>query len=174
MRVRVVVYAPDALTRDVAGRITERFSAERSGIRCQRYSGVMGPLKARQDRSRGDLPEIGVDPPIGTADALIVGAPLEAWGACCRDAPVPAISQPHSAGAGRLRTCTRRYPAWASTTTWRRLSNAFGGPETVIVSQRDMDGAGQKTPRGLAAFLDSLEPTVEIRLMPVMMPIRAA
>jgi hypothetical protein len=80
MRVRVVVYAPDALTRDVAGRITERFSAERSGIRCQRYSGVLGPLKAWQDRSRGDLPEIGVEPPIGTADALIVGAPLEAGG----------------------------------------------------------------------------------------------
>jgi hypothetical protein len=45
MRVRVVVYAPDALTRRVADRIAARFSARRSEVRCDRYNGVLGPLR---------------------------------------------------------------------------------------------------------------------------------
>lgn len=174
MRVRVVTYAPDALTRAVAARIRERFSAEASEIRCDRYAGVLGPLKARRDRFRGELPEIEVDPPIGTVDALIVGAPLE--GGALALAMRAFLARPNRIPPvlGVFGTCAKRYPALGFEDDVDRLTNSFGGPEPLIVSQWDMDSAGKAGPRGLNAFLDKLEPTVEIPLMPVVVPIRAA
>jgi hypothetical protein len=174
MRLRVVTYAPDALTGEVARRIGKRFSADLSTIHCDRYAGVLGPLRQWHDRSRGNLPEIEVDPPIGTADALIVGAPLEGGdlaSALRRFLQHPGRIPPV---LGVFGTCARRYPALGFEAEVERLTNSFGEPEAVIVSQRDMDTAGDAAPRGLNAFLDRLQPTAEIQLMPVVVPFRAA
>jgi hypothetical protein len=174
MRVRVVVYAPDALTRNVADRIAARFSARRSEVRCDRYNGVLGPLRAWYDQSRGNLPDIAVDPPIGTADALIVGAPLE----CGALAPAMRgfLKHPNRIPPvlGVFGTCARRYPALGFEEDVDRLANAFGGPEALILSQGDMDAAADSGPRALNTFLDTLAPTVEIQRLPLVVPIRAA
>jgi hypothetical protein len=75
---------------------------------------------------------------------------------------------------GVFGTCAKRYPALGFEDDVDRLTNSFGEPEALIVSQWDMDSAGDAGPRGLNAFLDRLEPTAEIPLMPVVVPIRAA
>ena len=174
MRVRVVVYAPDALTRNVGNRIAERLSARTSTIGCRRYHGLLGPLREWHDQSRGNLPDIEIDEPIGTADALIVGAPLEAGvlapamrSFLKRPSRIPPV-------LGVFGTCAKRRPALGFEDDVDRLTNSFGGPEALIVSQWDIDAAGKDGPRGLNAFLDKLAPTVEIQLMPVVVPFRAA
>jgi hypothetical protein len=92
MRVRVVTYAPDALTRAVAARIRERFSAPRAMIRCAAMRVCWARSRRGGTGSGASCPEIEVDPPIGTVDALIVGAPLEGGASprrCAHSSPVP-------------------------------------------------------------------------------------
>lgn len=174
MRVRVVTYAPDALTGRVAERIRQHFAAEQSDIDCGRYTGVLGPLRMWRDQSRGALPEIGVTPAIGPVDALIVGAPLQGGRLAL---PMRAFLE-HPARIppviGVFATCARRYPAAGFETEVEHLSNSFGGPEALILSQWDMDAARDGTPRTLGAFLHRLEPIVDIRVVSAMVPVLAA
>lgn len=174
MRVRVVAYAPDALTRYVAGRVTEHLSADRSEVRCRRYEGLMGPVRMWHDRSRRELPGIEVDPLIGPVDALIVGAPLEAGRLAAPMATL--LARPHRIPPvlGVFATCVRRRPALGFEQDVLPLANNFGGPETLILSQRDREAAGDRTPRALAAFLDRLAPIVRIPTHPVVLPVLAA
>jgi hypothetical protein len=173
MRVRVVTYAPDALTRDLADRIGTRFSTEHSKIRCDRYAGWLGSMRARHDRFRGDLPDIELDEPVGIADALIVGAPLVAGRLA---APMRSfLARPNRIPPvlGVVATCARRYPAPGFEEDAERLANGFGGPETLILSGSEL-GTEQEFPRSLTEFLDRLAPIVETRLTPVVLPFLAA
>lgn len=174
MRVRVVTYAPDVLTRRVEERIRQRFAAEASDIACDRYDGVLGPLRTWRDLSRGALPEIGVTPAIGMADALIVGAPLSGGRLAL---PMRTfLEHPNRIPPviGVFATCARRFPAAGFDTEVERLSNSFGGPEALILSQWDMDAARDGTPRALAGWLDRLAPIVDIRVVSAMVPVLAA
>jgi hypothetical protein len=73
-------------------------------------------------------------------------------------------SKAHSAGARRFRHLRQALPRLGFDDDVAPLANAFGGPETVIVSQRDMDGCRTENAARPAAFLDSPAPTVEIQL----------
>jgi len=173
MRVRVVTYAPDALTRETATRMWGRFSAEQSAIRCERYDGWLGPLRAGRDRFKGVLPKIELDAPVGIADALIVVSPLVSGRLA---APMRSfLARPNRIPPvlGVVATCARRYPAPRFEDDTERLANGFGGPETLILSRSDL-GDGQDVPCGLTGFLDRLEPIVETRLKPVVLPFLAA
>jgi hypothetical protein len=72
---------------------------------CWARSGAAGPVPGR-------APEIEVDPPIGTVDALIVGAPLEGGH---RSPPRCAhfLARPNRIPPvlGVFGTCAKRYPA---------------------------------------------------------------
>jgi hypothetical protein len=174
MRVRIVTYAPDALTRDLAKRIRARFSAEKSSITCRRYGGWLGPLHAWRDRSRGELPDIELDAPVGIADGLIVIAPLVAGRLA---APMRSfLERPNRIPPilGVVATRTGHCPARDFDEDVARLANGFGGPETLILSGSDLAAAGRDTPRSLAEFLDRLAPIVETRVTPVVLPFRAA
>lgn len=174
MRVRVVTYAPDALTRRVSEGIRRHFAAEESEIACARYDSVLGPLRTWRDRARGALPAIKVTPAIGMADALIVGAPLQGGRLAL---PMRTfLAQPNRIPPvlGVFATCARRFPAPAFEEEVDRLSNSFGGPEALIVSQWDMDAARRSTPRALKAFLARLQPVVDIPVVPTMVPVLAA
>jgi hypothetical protein len=58
---------------------------------------------------------------------------------CAHSSPVPNRIPPV---LGVFGTCAKRYPALGFEDDVDRLTNSFGGPEALIVSQWDMDSAG--------------------------------
>jgi hypothetical protein len=174
MRLRVVAYAPDALTRHVAASVAERFSAPRSHVTCRRSGGMLESLRHWHGLTHPSCPEIDVAPLIGPVDALIVGAPLEGGHLAApmrtllrRPGRIPPV-------IGVFATCVRRAPALGFEDDVEPLANAFGGPETLILSHWDMEAAGSREPRGLTAFLDRLTPIANRQTLPVVLPFRSA
>jgi hypothetical protein len=134
---------------------------------CWVRSSAAGPVPGR-------APEIEVDPPIGTVDALIVGAPLE--GGALAPAMRAFLKHPNRIPPvlGVFGTCAKRYPALGFEEDVDRLTNSLRrtrGPDRQPVGHgfgwRQRAARPERLPRQAA-------PTVEIQLMPVVVPIRAA
>ncbi|NKX43637.1 hypothetical protein [Roseicyclus persicicus] len=77
MTARIVVYSLTGVTRRLAQRLSGETGMPVSEIRCPAHAGPLGLLRAVRDAILGRVPEIEVVPPIGAAEALVVGGP--AW-----------------------------------------------------------------------------------------------